>query len=77
MDASSIVDFFRGRSIFVTGGTGFLGKVLIEKLLRCCPDIGTIYLLIRPKAGADVQRRLQQLTDCPVRMTYQLIAEEN
>lgn len=31
---SAIQKFYEGTSVFVTGGTGFLGKQLIEKLLR-------------------------------------------
>ena len=37
----------RGKTVLLTGGTGFLGKVIVERLLRCAPDIGRIYLLIR------------------------------
>jgi len=37
----------RGKTILLTGGTGFLGKVIVERLLRCAPEIGRIYLLIR------------------------------
>jgi len=58
---SQIAEFYRDRSVFVTGGTGFLGKVLVEKLLRSCPDIKSIYLLIRPKKeNANVYDRLDQ-----------------
>ena len=39
----------RGKTILLTGGTGFLGKVIIERLLRCAPDVARIYLLIRPQ----------------------------
>lgn len=65
--STSVKDFYRDRSIFITGGTGFMGKVLVEKLLRSCPGIKNIYLLMRPKKGQDVQQRLQELLNGPVR----------
>lgn len=63
---TSIKDFYRDRSIFITGGTGFMGKVLVEKLLRSCPGIKNIYLLMRSKKGQDVQQRLQELLNAPL-----------
>ena len=38
-----------GKTVFVTGATGFLGQPLVEKILWLAPDIKRIYLLIRPK----------------------------
>ena len=58
---SQIAEFYRDRSIFITGATGFMGKVLVEKLLRSCPGIKRLYLLMRPSKGKDVQTRLQEL----------------
>ncbi|XP_072751895.1 uncharacterized protein [Anoplolepis gracilipes] len=52
--------FYAHRSILISGSTGFLGKVLCEKLLRSCPDVAEIFLLIRPKKGLSVQQRLQK-----------------
>jgi hypothetical protein len=68
--ASDIPGFFKGRCVFITGGTGFMGKVLVEKLLRSCPDIATIYLLIRPKRGNDVRIRQEELIRCQVRLGH-------
>ncbi|EFN87624.1 putative fatty acyl-CoA reductase CG8306 [Harpegnathos saltator] len=61
--ASHVTDFYSAKSIFITGGTGFVGVCLIEKLLRCCPDIKNIYLLIRPKKGKLITERLTELTE--------------
>jgi len=41
-------------------------QVLVEKLLRSCPDIRNIYLLIRPKRGQEVSARLTELLNAPV-----------
>jgi fatty acyl-CoA reductase len=52
-----IGEFYRNSSIFITGSTGFLGKVLVEKLLRSCDGIKTIYLLLRPKRNLTSEQR--------------------
>ncbi|XP_016948142.1 fatty acyl-CoA reductase wat [Drosophila biarmipes] len=48
---------FRSKTVFLTGATGFLGKVIIEKLLRTT-DVKRIYVLIRPKRGVEIQERI-------------------
>src|SRR5688572_28921679 len=50
---SSIREFFAGRSILLTGGTGFLGKALLEKILRDLPEVARIYVLARPRTRPD------------------------
>jgi len=37
----------------ITGATGFLGKALVEKVLRALPEVRRIYLLVRGKRLAD------------------------
>ena len=59
INAGSVLSFYRGKNIFLTGATGFMGKVLLEKLLRTCPDVGTIYILIRTKKGQLPEKRAQ------------------
>lgn len=49
----SIREFLSRRHILLTGGTGFLGKALLEKILRAVPEVGRIYLLVRPSRRAD------------------------
>lgn len=48
------------------GGTGFLGKVLIEKLLYSCNDIKIIYVLLRPKRGLTSDQRYKEFIRNPV-----------
>lgn len=45
----NVREFYKGKTILLTGSTGFVGKVILEKLLYSCPDIRRIYLLIRAK----------------------------
>lgn len=54
---SEIAKWYSKKDVFVTGGTGFVGKCLVEKLLRDCPDIGKIYILIREKNGINFEQR--------------------
>ncbi|XP_031793964.1 fatty acyl-CoA reductase 2 isoform X1 [Sarcophilus harrisii] len=61
---SVIAAFYGGKSILITGATGFMGKVLMEKLLRTSPDLKVIYILVRPKAGQSLQQRVSQMMNC-------------
>ncbi|KAI4475961.1 hypothetical protein M0804_013979 [Polistes exclamans] len=55
-----IAKFYSGKKILITGGLGFVGRLIMEKLLRCCPEIKTIYLLIREKRKMSSQIRFQE-----------------
>ncbi|EEC02726.1 acyl-CoA reductase, putative [Ixodes scapularis] len=66
MDKPFIPDFYREKDIFVTGATGFMGKVLLEKLLRSCNGLRRIFVLMRAKGGASSQARLDELLDAEV-----------
>ena len=63
---SKISKFYENKSIFVTGATGFLGKVLIEKLFRSCYNLNKIYVLVRSKKGKQPSERLEEITNCKV-----------
>uniref|UniRef100_A0A182M4D7 Fatty acyl-CoA reductase n=1 Tax=Anopheles culicifacies TaxID=139723 RepID=A0A182M4D7_9DIPT len=52
--------FYKESTILLTGGTGFIGKVLLEKLLRCF-EVKSIYLLIRQKRNKTVTERLDEV----------------
>ncbi|KAF5187516.1 Fatty acyl-coa reductase [Thalictrum thalictroides] len=54
-----IVRFLRGKVFLITGATGFLAKVLIEKILRTVPDVGKIYILIKAKDKEEAMQRIK------------------
>ncbi|RLN38816.1 hypothetical protein C2845_PM01G04160 [Panicum miliaceum] len=54
-----VAEFLGAKNFLITGGTGFLAKVLIEKILRTNPDVGKIYVLIKAKNSEAALRRLQ------------------
>ena len=43
----------------MTGTTGFVGKVLLEKFLRTMPHFRKIFVMVRPKKNMTVQKRLE------------------
>lgn len=63
---STMDEFYAGKNIFVTGGTGFMGKVLLEKMLRCLPSLEKIYVLARAKRGQLPEERLKKMFLLPV-----------
>ncbi|XP_076748801.1 putative fatty acyl-CoA reductase CG5065 [Xylocopa sonorina] len=65
-ELSEIQSFYKGKNIFITGGTGLMGKVLIEKLLFSCSDLNKIYVLIRPKRGRTPEIRLDAIFKLPM-----------
>lgn len=66
VENSEVSEWYRDKTVFITGGTGFMGKVLVEKLLRSCP-VKKIFMLVRPKRGADIRQRVDDMFNYKVR----------
>lgn len=62
----SLPEFYRGKSILVTGASGLMGKVLVEKLLYSCSDLKEIFILVRPKRGKSVDQRMDEMHKLPM-----------
>lgn len=70
---SSIYDFYRDSEILITGGTGFIGKVVIERLFATCPNFKRIYLILRERKGVPVQSRIKEFKECDVSVSSQSV----
>lgn len=66
MEISEVQEFYTDSTVFLTGATGFLGKLILEKLLRSCPDMKKVYILLRPKKNKDVEKRFDEIFEAPV-----------
>ncbi|KAJ6717045.1 MALE STERILITY PROTEIN 2-RELATED [Salix koriyanagi] len=60
MELGSILQFLEDKTIFVTGATGYLAKIFVEKILRVQPKVKKFYLLLR---AADAKSAAERLRD--------------
>lgn len=49
-----------GKRILLTGTTGFLAKVVLEKIVRAVPDVGRLILLIRGNSNGNARARFER-----------------
>ncbi|MBA0767484.1 hypothetical protein Gotri_016363 [Gossypium trilobum] len=59
MELDNVAKFFQGKTILVTGATGFLAKVFIEKILRLQLNVNKLYLLLRTSNDKFATQRLE------------------
>lgn len=57
----SIREALAGRHIFLTGGSGFVGKVWLSMALAELPEIERIYVFLRPKALVPARQRFEKM----------------
>ncbi|KAF2616068.1 hypothetical protein F2Q70_00011582 [Brassica cretica] len=53
------VQFLQNKTILVTGATGFLAKVFVEKTLRVQPNVKKLYLVVRASDSEAAMKRLR------------------
>ncbi|RYR43051.1 hypothetical protein Ahy_A08g039485 [Arachis hypogaea] len=58
MELGSITQFLEDKTILITGATGFLAKLVVEKILRVQPNVAKLYLLVRAKDFESATQRL-------------------
>ena len=62
-ESFSVRASLRGKNILFIGATGFIGKVWLAGLLQDLPEIGRVYLLIRPQRSRTARERFQRIVE--------------
>lgn len=57
---SPMKDFYDNKILFITGGMGYIGKLLLAKLMRL-GNVKEVLLLSRPKKGKSSEERMNDL----------------
>lgn len=65
-ELTPVQEYYKGKTVFVTGASGFMGKVLLEKLLYSCHELKEIIIICRPKRGKTPESRLEDMFKLPV-----------
>lgn len=60
MSEESIKNFYSGKTVLLTGATGFIGRLVLAKLMRL-GNLKEILLVSRPKKGKTCQERLKKV----------------
>ncbi|VAH70250.1 unnamed protein product [Triticum turgidum subsp. durum] len=74
MNVGCVASYFGGKNILITGSTGFLGKVLVEKILRVQPGVRKLFLLVRATNDESARHRIQ--TEVTRREIFQVLREK-
>uniref|UniRef100_A0A0K8UGQ7 Fatty acyl-CoA reductase n=1 Tax=Bactrocera latifrons TaxID=174628 RepID=A0A0K8UGQ7_BACLA len=72
-ELTPVQEYYKDKTIFITGASGFMGKVLVEKLLYSCSALKEIIIIVRPKRGKSPEVRLEEIFKLPI---FQRIREE-
>jgi|LakMenE01Jun11ns_1017448.scaffolds.fasta_scaffold7631744_2 fatty acyl-CoA reductase len=54
-----VQDFYKGKTILISGCTGFLGKIILEKIIRTT-EPRRVYVMVRKKKGITLEERVKK-----------------
>uniref|UniRef100_A0A0A9A7A2 Fatty acyl-CoA reductase n=1 Tax=Arundo donax TaxID=35708 RepID=A0A0A9A7A2_ARUDO len=57
--AAGAAECLLNKTVLVTGATGFIAKILVEKILRMQPGVKRLYLLVRAADQASAEKRVR------------------
>ncbi|EFN73634.1 Fatty acyl-CoA reductase 1 [Camponotus floridanus] len=60
----SLCEWYANRTVLLTGVTSELGRVLLEKILRCLPNV-TVCVVLRSQNGLSIEDRLKKIFASP------------
>jgi len=62
----SVASFYENKTVLITGASGFLGKVILETLLRVAPKVKKIFLIVRSSKDKSALKRVEDTLRSPL-----------